>query len=81
MMTNEYHLMKDPLYLPLHIILRILHSTIFIWKELAYHALLHILILQTLEIKLEDLRALTPYIPYKEKGYIHRIFGQLYIII
>jgi len=35
--------------------------------------LLHIRILQTWEVKPEDLRALTPYSPYKERAYIHEI--------
>ena len=34
---------------------------------------LHIHLLQTWEVRLEDLGALTPYSPYKERTYIHGI--------
>ena len=34
---------------------------------------LHIRLLQTWEVRLEDLRALTPYSSYKERTYIHKI--------
>ena len=34
---------------------------------------LHIRLLQTWEVRLEDLGALTPYCPYKERTYIHGI--------
>ena len=35
---DEYLVTKDGLYLALETILRILHSSIFVWKKVAHHA-------------------------------------------
>lgn len=71
----ELTLTDHPPFLTPHCLL-VLHSSIFKWKELARYtqrSLLHILILQTWEVMPEDFEGLTPYSPYKEKAYIHKI--------